>query len=163
MTRKNYAAGMLMFKKEKNTLQYFLVHPGGPFFSKKDTGVWTIPKGVPENKETPIETAKREFGEETGVKPLPPYIYLGNIKQKGGKMVEAWAFEYTENTPINLNSNTFKIEWPPKSGNKAIFPEVDKGMFFNYEKALVKINPNQAPFLDRLRTLFNTQNGLKET
>jgi predicted NUDIX family NTP pyrophosphohydrolase len=146
------SAGLLMYRKINDIPEYFLVHPGGPFFKNKDDGFWTIPKGEPEEGEELLETAQREFFEETGIKPIPPYIQLGQVKQKGGKVVHAWAFEKDCNDPIQCN--TFSIEWPPKSGIITSFPEVDLGGYFKYEEASLKINEAQAEFIKRLKAHF---------
>jgi predicted NUDIX family NTP pyrophosphohydrolase len=147
------SAGLLMYRRKKDVLEYFLVHPGGPFFKNKDLGYWTIPKGEVNEGEELFETAQREFLEETGIKPMPPYFMLGQIKQKGGKIVHAWAFEMDSDNPIQCN--TFSIEWPPKSGRMASFAEVDMGAYFKYEEALLKINQAQAEFIIRLKTHFS--------
>lgn len=140
-----------MFYKNGKGLKYFLVHPGGPFFKNKDLGYWSIPKGLVENEDTNyLETAKREFEEETGIKPEGEFIPLETIKQKSGKTVYAWAFQCGSDDQINITCNTFHLEWPPKSGRKIEIPEVDKGEFFDYEQAKEKINPTQIDFLDRL-------------
>src|SRR4051812_17548799 len=118
------SAGILMFKMDQE-LKFLLVHPGGPFFSRKDAGYWTIPKGLPEVDEDFLSAAKREFFEETGHQPEGAFIELGTIIQKGGKRVHCWAVEGDFNVN-GLVSNTFEVEWPPKSGVKKTFPEIDK-------------------------------------
>ncbi|HTE25694.1 NUDIX domain-containing protein [Flavitalea sp.] len=147
------SAGILLYKvNNSNEIEFFLVHPGGPFFAKKDNGYWTIPKGEIEPDEDPMKTAKREFEEETGTKPTGSFISLGEIKQKGGKIVEAWAVEGDLDT-AKIRSNTFEIEWPPKSGKRKSFPEVDKAGWFKLEEAKEKINEAQSVFLIRLADL----------
>jgi predicted NUDIX family NTP pyrophosphohydrolase len=142
------SAGLLMYRWQNKALEFFLVHPGGPFFKNKDEGYWTIPKGEPEGNEALLEAAKREFIEETGIEPVGPYIELGQVKQKGGKVVHAWAFEKDE--VKDVISNNFELEWPIKSGKKVFFPEVDKGAYFGLKEAEVKINLAQKDFLLRL-------------
>ncbi len=139
-----------MYRFQKDLLQIFLVHPGGPFFARKDAGVWTIPKGEPEQEETLEETARREFEEETGIAPATSLIPLGLIKQKGGKTVHAWAFAGEWNPEVGLQGNTFELEWPPRSGRKQHFPEVDRAAFFTPDEARQKIIAAQIPFLDTL-------------
>lgn len=134
-------------------LEVFLVHPGGPFFARKDEGVWTIPKGEPAlDEEAHQAVARREFEEETGITPPKPgggrYVPLGRVRQRGGKYVVAWAFE-GEWSGV-LRSNAFVMEWPPKSGKKQAFPEVDRAAFFPVEEARLKMNPAQWTFLERL-------------
>ena len=141
-----------MFRWHKEHLEFLLVHPGGPFFRNKDDGAWTIPKGLVSESEDLLETACREFQEETGIVPEKPFYPLEAIKQKGGKTVHAWGFECPSkfsqwNPETDLVSNTFEIEWPPKSGMKQLFPEVDRACWFNFEQATVKLNPAQVSFI----------------
>lgn len=147
------SAGILGFRKINNKLQFLLVHPGGPFFAKKDFGVWTIPKGLVEGEEDLLAAALREFKEEVGFTPLGQYLPLGHIKQKGGKTVYGFAVEL-DFAVENLLSNTFTIEWPPKSGKMNSFPEVDRAGWFNLAEAQDKINPAQVDFLLRLSQLI---------
>lgn len=134
--------------------EVLLVHPGGPFFAGNDAGVWTVPKGMPNEGEELLDCAKREFREETGFDPGPgPFVPLGEVKQKGGKTVHAWAFA-GDCDPSKLASNTFRCQWPPRSAKWATFPEVDRAEFFTLDAARKKINPGQAAFLDRLRELI---------
>jgi predicted NUDIX family NTP pyrophosphohydrolase len=144
------SAGLLMYALTDGGLQIFLVHPGGPFFNKKDDGYWGIPKGLQENNEALLDTAKREFSEETGINPAGDFLPLGSVKQKSGKTVHAWAFKVESNKPVMIHSNTFKIEWPPKSGIKQKFPEVDKGEFFPPDIARIKIVEAQTEFISAL-------------
>jgi predicted NUDIX family NTP pyrophosphohydrolase len=133
-----------------------LVHPGGPFFRKKDDGAWTIPKGEATRSEDLLERAKIEFEEELGVPaPKSESIELGSIKQKGGKIVHAWAMQGDLEENFKLASNSFTIEWPPHSGRISNFPEIDRAEFFSLPVAAVKINPAQVPFLDRLNQLLS--------
>jgi predicted NUDIX family NTP pyrophosphohydrolase len=137
-----------MYRRRNGTLEFFLAHPGGPFSRKKEDGQWTIPKGEQGAGESLLEVAQREFEEETGIKPQPPFIELGWIQQKGGKTVHAWAFEGDHDGPIR--SNMFTMEWPPNSGKVQEFPEVDRAQFFTLEEAGVKIKDTQFPLLTRL-------------
>jgi predicted NUDIX family NTP pyrophosphohydrolase len=151
----NISAGLLMYSRKKSKLKFFLVHPGGPFFVNKDLGYWGIPKGLTEGDEELLEAAKREFMEETGIKPEGKFIPLGQITQKSGKTVHAWAFECEMDENVEINCNTFKMEWPPKSGKIKEFPEVDKGEFFTEEKAREKITSAQLPLIERLKENLN--------
>ncbi|UKT62615.1 NUDIX domain-containing protein [Pedobacter mucosus] len=143
------SAGILLFKKFDEGLAFFLVHPGGPFFARKDAGFWTIPKGELFTNEKPLDAAIREFNEEIGFTPEGEFIELDAITQKGGKKVLCWAIEGDFDIS-NLVSNTFEIEWPPKSGKKKSYPEVDKAIWANYEEAILLINERQISFLDQL-------------
>lgn len=146
------SAGILLFRRDEGKTKFLLVHPGGPFWTKKDAGAWSIPKGQIESEEEPRVCAIREFEEELGPAPrLDPaqLIELGAIKQRAGKVVEAWAAE-AEFDPAGLASNTFTMEWPPRSGREQEFPEVDRAEWFDLEAAREKILPAQAELLDRL-------------
>lgn len=143
-----HSAGILMFRRS-STLEVLLVHPGGPFWAKKDLGAWFIPKGEVNEGEDELAAAKREFHEETGLVASEPLIPLGSITQKGGKIVTVWAFE-GDCDPSKCKSNTFEMEWPPKSGKKQTFPEVDRAEFFAIEEARRKILPSQLPLLDAM-------------
>lgn len=146
------SAGILLFRRDDGEVRFLLVHPGGPFWVKKDAGAWTIPKGGIEAEEEPRACAIRELEEELGTAPeLDPeeLIELGRVKQRAGKVVEAWAAE-AEFDPAALASNTFAMEWPPRSGKQQVFPEVDRAEWFDLETARKKILPAQAAFLDRL-------------
>jgi predicted NUDIX family NTP pyrophosphohydrolase len=147
------SAGLLMYRKSGSVLEVFLVHPGGPFWAKKDLGVWSIPKGIIAEGEDKLEAAIREFREETSIPPSGPFICLGEIRQKSGKYVYAWAFERNDDPP-QIKSNTFTIEWPPGSGRITEFPEIDQGQFFEPFEARRKINQHQAEFLNRLAERF---------
>ncbi len=129
--------------------EVLLAHMGGPFWQRKDEGAWTIPRGQVEDGEDLLEAGIREFREETGFKPREPYRALGNVRNKSGKVVHAWAFEGTCD-PANLRSNTFEIEWPPKSGRRKTFPEIDKAAFFSLPEARRKIIAAEQDFLSRL-------------
>lgn len=143
------SAGILLFRR-KPSLQVLLAHPGGPFWQNKDEGAWSIPKGEVESDEDLLAAAKREFEEELGFIPEGDYIKLGSVKQKGGKKVHAWAVEYGIPDDFIFESNLFEIEWPPGSGNKESFPEIDRIEYFNPFEARKKINPAQAEFISRL-------------
>jgi len=147
------SAGLLMFRRCGADLQVFLVHPGGPFWKKKDHGAWSIPKGEYEKGEDPLDAAKREFEEETGIKPEGEFIALDQMKQPSGKVITAWAFE-GDCSPKALRSNTFSMEWPPKSGRKQEFPEVDRADWFTLDDARKRIVKGQIGFLDQLMTRF---------
>jgi len=140
-----------MYRIRGGRIEVFLAHPGGPFFAKKDKGAWSIPKGLVESGEDALETAKREFEEETGILPSGPFLPLGSVKLKSGKVVHAWAFRHQEDPPEKIRSNTFKLQWPPRSGKIREFPEIDRAAFFPLSEAREKINPGQVPFLDRLK------------
>ena len=143
------SAGILLYRFENSNFEVFLVHPGGPFFIKKDLGAWSIPKGEFNEGEDPLETAKREFHEETGSQIEGDFMELSPVTQKGGKTVFAWALKGNIN-PNEIKSNTFELEWPPKSNKKKSFPEIDKGEWFNVQTAKQKINQNQASLIDEL-------------
>ena len=143
------SAGILLYRIIENQLQVFLVHPGGPFFKNKDDGSWSIPKGEFDERENPLDAAKREFMEETGQSISGNFIELAAIQQKGGKIVHAWAVEGDIDHKA-IVSNTFEIEWPPRSGKKQAFPEVDRAAWFDIETARMKINPAQAGLINEL-------------
>jgi predicted NUDIX family NTP pyrophosphohydrolase len=144
------SAGILLYRTKNKKLEVFLVHPGGPFWQKKDAGAWTIPKGELNDDEDPLSAAIREMGEETGIVVKGDFIELTPIKQKGGKLVYAWALEHNVD-PEKIKSNTFEIEWPPRSGTKKVFPEVDKAAWFDMSTAEVKIIDGQIPLLKELK------------
>jgi len=146
------SAGLLLFKRGSNAndLLVLLVHPGGPFFARKDLGSWSIPKGEAEPGEDLVGVARREFEEEIGMAaPREGLVALGEIKQAGGKRVYAFAVE-GDLDPASLRSNTFEIEWPPASGRRQSFPEIDRAEWFDLALARVKINPAQRAFIERL-------------
>lgn len=148
-SRQNKSAGILLYRLRNNLPEIFLVHPGGPFWTKKDLGAWSIPKGEFGADEDPLTAAKRELEEETGVKVSGDFIELTPVKQKSGKVVYAWALE-KDIDPALIKSNSFEIEWPPKSGIKKSFPEVDKSAWFTKEEAVKKIIEGQAPLIEEL-------------
>jgi predicted NUDIX family NTP pyrophosphohydrolase len=139
-----------MFRRKGDALEVLLVHPGGPFFARKGEGAWTIPKGETVAGEDLLARAQIEFEEEVGFRPRGSWIELESITQRGGKTVHAWAFEGDLPESFKLKSNTFEMEWPPRSGKLKQFPEIDRAEFFGEEVARRKLNPAQVPFLDRL-------------
>jgi predicted NUDIX family NTP pyrophosphohydrolase len=144
----------MMYRRRLRDVEVFLVHPGGPFFAKKDLGVWTIPKGEYLEGEHALQAAKREFQEETGFSVPECFLDLGSIKQAGGKIVSAWAFE-GDCDPEKLTSNHCEIEWPPRSGHVVEVPEVDRGAWFSIDEAKERIKPTQIPLIDRLVAALN--------
>ncbi len=144
------SAGIILYRRIGDGLEVLLAHPGGPFFAKRDAGAWSVPKGEPDGDEPMFTVAQREFAEETG-HPVPdgPLVELGSIVQKGGKVVHAWAVE-GDLDPDVAQSNTFEMEWPPKSGRKVAFPEIDRVAWFDPAEARVRIKPTQIPLLERL-------------
>jgi predicted NUDIX family NTP pyrophosphohydrolase len=158
------SAGLLMYRRAPHGLEVFLVHPGGPFFARRDAGAWTIPKGEVGVDEDPHAVARREFAEETGRATADcatgeGYVDLGAVRQRGGKLVRAWAFEGDWPPGLALRSNTFSMEWPRGSGRAAEFPEVDRGGFFRVDEALRKINPAQTELIERLLERLATRDG----
>ena len=145
------SAGLLMYRYAGSVLEVFLVHPGGPFWVKKDEGSWSIPKGLIDPGEDSLDAAKREFEEETSISAKGPFIDLGEIRQKSGKRIFAWAFQWSGDVP-GVKSNLFALEWPPRSGRKMDFPEIDKWEFFSLSVARKKISQSQVEFLDRLNS-----------
>lgn len=150
------SAGILMYRGEAQALELLLVHPGGPFWAKKDRGAWSIPKGEYEEGEEPLAVAKREFAEELG-SPAPNRVYLqlGELKQPSRKVITAFAVE-GDFDPARLSSHHFEMERPPKSGRRQSFPEVDRAAWFAPDEARKKILPGQAPFIDRLLAALGT-------
>ena len=150
------SAGVLMYRYRNGQLEVFLVHPGGPWWAKKDLGAWSIPKGEYEAGEKPEDAARREFQEETGFAIPSRLRALGVVNQAGGKIVSAWCCE-GDFDPADLISNTFEMEWPPRSGRKSEFPEVDRGAWFSMAAAREQILKSQAPLLDRLEQLLSLE------
>jgi predicted NUDIX family NTP pyrophosphohydrolase len=147
------SAGLLLYRRRGGEIEILLVHPGGPFARKKDEGSWSIPKGETEGEEDLLERARIEFREELGAEPPPgPYLELGTVRQKGGKTVHAWACEGDFAGPAR--SNTFQMEWPPRSGTMRDFPEVDRAEWFGLAEARVKMNAAQAGFIEVLLGLL---------
>ena len=155
------SAGLLMYRVRNNQLEVLLVHLGGPFWARKDKGAWFIPKGEIEPGEDEFAAAKREFQEETGIESRGEFTALGTIKHKGGKIVHAWAFE-GDCDPSSVRSNTFTLEWPPRSGKRQEFPEVDKAQFLSVEQAQAKMSPGEFELVDRLQNIL-TQRGIIRT
>ena len=144
------SAGLLMYRRKTGGLEVFLVHPGGPYWAKKGGCAWGIPKGEYHKDEEPLAAAKREFTEETGFTATGPFVELGSIEQKSGKIVTAWAVE-GDCDPAELVSNTCSLQWPPKSGRFIEIPEIDQGRWFDLKEARETIRKEQEPLLDRLR------------
>jgi len=147
------SAGILMYRRRSGVLEVLLVHPGGPFWQKKDLGAWSIPKGEYGPEEEPLAAALREFEEELGRRPEGQLLQLGEIRQSGGKRVVAFALPGDLDT-ASIKSNFFEMEWPPRSGRRQSFPEIDRAEWFPLEVARDKINKGQQPFLDRLEQLL---------
>lgn len=146
------SAGLLLYRIREGAVEVLLVHPGGPYWERRDLGAWSIPKGEPAPGEGPLEAARREFLEETGFAPGGPFLQLPAVRQRGGKEVVAWAVA-GDLDPSALRSNTFSLEWPPGSGRRAEFPEVDRAAWLGIEAARERILPGQAPLLDALLRL----------
>jgi predicted NUDIX family NTP pyrophosphohydrolase len=157
MTKKS--AGLLMYRERDRLVEVFLVHPGGPFWQNKDAGAWSIPKGEYMPEEDPFEVAKREFQEETGLGALGDFFPL-TPRRAGGKMIEVWAFE-GDADPSGVKSNTFLMEWPPRSGRQQEFPEVDRAVWFSLSTAREKIVKGQAGFLDELEGILKEERVVK--
>jgi len=146
------SAGILLWKRERDAVHVLLVHPGGPFWKNKDADAWSIPKGEYAEGEQPLAAAKREFAEELGPLPSGAIVPLGEIKQRGGKLVTGFALQ-ADFDCSTFKCNNFEMEWPPGSGRRQSFPEVDRTQWFSLEEARQKINPAQAEFLQRLREI----------
>jgi len=146
------SAGILLYRRQGRGLLVLLVHPGGPFWRNKDDGAWSIPKGECSAGEDAQTTARREFAEELGVVPMGELIPLGRIRQRGGKQVDGFALEGDLDVE-RISGNSFEIEWPPRSGRRQSFPEVDRAAWFTPDEARQKINAAQKPFIDRLEEL----------
>lgn len=154
------SAGLLMYRRTGEHLEVLLAHPGGPYFRNKDDGAWTLPKGEVDEGEEELACALREFREETGIDPEGArFLPLGEIKQRAGKRVHAWAFEGDWDGAAPPASNTFEIEWPPKSGKRASFPEIDRMAFFTLPLARIKILAAQRELLDRLEPALDALSG----
>jgi predicted NUDIX family NTP pyrophosphohydrolase len=152
------SAGLLVYRTRDTQLEVFLVHPGGPFWAKKDAGAWSIPKGELAPREDPLDAARREFMEETGSSVSGPFAHLGSVRQAGGKVIHAFIAE-AELDAEKIVSSTFQMEWPPRSGRFAEFPEVDRAAWFSLDRAAEKINPAQAELLTRLRDALEKAKG----
>ena len=148
------SAGLLLFRRSSAGLEVLVVHPGGPFWARKDLGAWSLPKGEYDDDEDPAVCARREFAEELGTAPPDGELLdLGEVRLKSGKVVVAWAVEGDLDT-AEIVSNTFETEWPPRSGRRQEFPEVDRAEWFGPAEARSKLNPAQAEFVDRLESLL---------
>ena len=150
---KKLSAGILLYRLCGGEVEVFLVHPGGPYWTRKDEGAWSIPKGEYEAGEDPLRTAKREFYEETGFEVCGSFHPLAPLRQPSGKVVSAWAVQGDVNAAA-VKSNTFVLEWPPHSGKTQEFPEVDRGAWFDLPTARMKLQPGQRAFLDQLQQLL---------
>jgi predicted NUDIX family NTP pyrophosphohydrolase len=146
------SAGLVMYRVRNDQLEVLLVHLGGPFWARKDEGAWFIPKGEINPGEDEFAAAKREFREETGIEPRGDFTALGTIKHKGGKILHAWAFE-GDCDPSSVRSNTFTLEWPPRSGKRQEFPEVDRAECLSVEQAKAKMSPAEFDFVSRLQAI----------
>ena len=153
MPRKK-TAGLLLYRIRNSAIEVFLVHPGGPFWAKKDEGAWSIPKGEFADDEQPLNAAKREFQEETGFSKEGNFIALAALKQRSGKLVHAWALEGDCDAGA-IKSNLFSMEWPPRSGKRQEYPEVDRASWFTLERAKRKIVPGQIAFLEELQQILD--------
>lgn len=143
------SAGILLYRRRPGGIEFLLVHPGGPFWTKKDEGAWSIPKGEYKADEDPLQAALREFEEEIGVRPEGDAVLLTPVRQKGGKVVSAWGLE-GDVDPGSIRSNTFSMEWPPRSGRMQSFPEIDRAEWLTLEQASARINAAQLPLLEEL-------------
>ena len=153
VVRKRVSAGIVLHRSTGNGFEVLLVHPGGPFFAAKDLGAWSIPKGEVEEGEDLLAVAVRELAEETGLTVTGPFVPLGQVRQKAGKIVHAWAVR-GDADPRALRSNTFELEWPPHSGRRRTFPEVDRAEWFDLAEARRRINPAQVAVLDALAAVI---------
>jgi predicted NUDIX family NTP pyrophosphohydrolase len=153
--RSQISAGLLAFRRSDGGIEVLLAHPGGPFWSKRDDGAWTIPKGVADADADTLSAARREFTEETGFVAAGDMLPLKAVRQRSGKTVMAWAFE-ADFDLTNFSSNEFEMEWPPRSGRRKSFPEIDRLAWFDYDTAIEKIIAYQKPFLVELRSNIPT-------
>ncbi len=147
------SSGLLLYRRTGDAVEVFLAHPGGPFWANRDAGAWTIPKGIVDEGEELLDAACREFEEETGIRPQPPFRSLGSIRQRAGKTVHGWAWE-GDADPQMITSNSTEMEWPRGSGQQLKFPEVDRCAWFTPAEVRVRINPAQIAFLDRLEAFL---------
>lgn len=152
MVVRKSSAGILLYRRTGAGIEVFLAHPGGPFWARRDEGAWTIPKGEIESGEDALDSARREFEEETGTRLDGPFLPLGEIRQKGGKRVLAWACE-GDLDAAGITCNTVSIEWPRGTGRIVEFPEIDRAAWFTFDQARRKMNPAQTAFLDRLSAM----------
>jgi predicted NUDIX family NTP pyrophosphohydrolase len=156
MPGKRKSAGLLLYRIRDDKPQVLLVHPGGPYWAKKDVGAWTIPKGEFEDGEDSLAAARREFHEETGMEPAGEFVALRALRQPSGKMIHAWAFEGDADADA-MRSNLFSMQWPPKSGQLQEFPEADRAAWFAMDEARMKLIAGQRPFLDELESLLDAK------
>jgi predicted NUDIX family NTP pyrophosphohydrolase len=155
------SCGILMYRRRGGVLQVFLIHPGGPLWARRDLGAWSIPKGEQDHEEDMLFAAKREFEEETGIIPRGKFFPLSPVKQAGGKIVQAWGLE-GDCDPEAIRSNTFALEWPPRSGIKQMFSEVDRAAWFDLDEAKRKINKGQVGLIEELgRMVSEVDDGVK--
>jgi predicted NUDIX family NTP pyrophosphohydrolase len=147
--RATVSAGLLLYRRTGDGWEVLLAHPGGPFWAHRDAGAWSIPKGLVEEGEDVLMAACREFEEETGLRPTGPFLSLGSVRQKAGKLIHAWAWQ-GDADPSRLTSNLMRTEWPRGSGRWLRFPEVDRCVWFSPQTARGKLNPAQTAFIDRL-------------
>jgi predicted NUDIX family NTP pyrophosphohydrolase len=160
---KKFSAGILVYRIKDRQPEVLLVHPGGPFWAKKDLGAWSIPKGEYYEDEEPLAAAKREFEEEIGqAAPEGEFVELGEFKRKDGKTIAAWAVE-ADMDVSKVQSNTFEMEWPPRSGQKQEFPEIDKAAWFPLNEAAPKMHSGQPLFLEQLANILHVPFGTEET
>jgi len=152
---RNVSAGLLLYRRPRGGLELFLAHPGGPFWRGRDLGAWTIPKGLVTPGEALLDAARREFEEETGIVPREPFLPLGSVRQKAGKVIHAWAWE-GDADPAAIVSNTTSCEWPRGSGRSLTFPEVDRCAWFEPSPARARLNPAQAELIDRLEAALSS-------
>jgi predicted NUDIX family NTP pyrophosphohydrolase len=147
------SAGLLVYRMRAGNIKVFLVHPGGPFWKNKDAGTWSIPKGEYVDSEDPLAAAIREFREETGIEIAGEFVPLAPVKQRGGKVVHAWAVR-GDFDAAQVTSNTFSLEWPPRSGKMVEFPEIDRAEWFTLDAAFEKINIGQRPLIDEMQGMI---------
>ncbi len=152
--RSSVSAGLLLFRRANGRLEVFLAHPGGPFWARRDEGAWTLPKGGVEPGETPLDAARREFQEETGIAPAGEFIPLGSTRQRAGKIVHAWAWEGDADAST-VTSNTTQTEWPRGSGRRITYPEIDRCAWFSPDEARRRLNAAQSEFVGRLEELLS--------
>jgi len=154
--RPNVSAGLLLYRRGEKGLELLLAHPGGPFWRDRDAGAWTIPKGAADPGEELLDAARREFEEETGIRPEGPFLPLGSVRQKAGKIVHAWAWEGDADVQ-RMTSNSVRTEWPPGSGRWMTYPEVDRCAWFDPATARARINPAQAELIGRLEAALESR------
>ncbi len=159
---KKLSAGILLYRTRGDQVEVFLVHPGGPYWARKEDGAWSIPKGEYTEGDDPLTTARREFREETGSEVIGSFRPVSPVKQPSGKVVSVWVVE-GDLDPATVKSNTFSLEWPPHSGTMQEFPEVDRGAWFDIATARTKLQPGQRGFLDQLLELLKEPGVKRES